>query len=300
LRFGIESGRPAQSYILEAPPRGAGRELAEQVLSLLFCEAGKKPCNACRPCRQARAHSHPDVLWVEPETRSRRIAIEKVRDLQRLVYETSFAGGWRACVIVGADRLTDDAANAFLRTLEEPPPRCLFLLLTDSPQALLPTVVSRSQAVAVSVPVEPLRADWWEAIRGALTQAGAEAAFSGDSVFPAQAKADCVNRLLKRIRDEIEKEEGEEEIVDARLREARTAVMRQMLLWYGDILALRCGAGDAIVFHQAERDFLRAKAARLSVRQCLRNVEAVAQMNRHMEANLPDGVALSLGFREIR
>ena len=83
---------------------------------------------------------------IEPEKKSRVIAVDAVRALNHRIQTSSFAGGWKVAVIKYADRLNDQAANAFLKTLEEPPARTLLLLLTDAPQSLLPTVVSRCPA----------------------------------------------------------------------------------------------------------------------------------------------------------
>ena len=78
----LRAGRLAQAYLLIGPPRGAGRALADRVLQLLFCEQAPEICGACRGCRQAAEHTHPDMLWVEPQLKSRAIAIGAVRELQ--------------------------------------------------------------------------------------------------------------------------------------------------------------------------------------------------------------------------
>ena len=65
---------------------------------------------------------------------------------------TSFSGGWKVGVIYGADRLRAESANAFLKSLEEPPPKTMYLLLTDQPDAILPTIVSRTQRIDLPLP----------------------------------------------------------------------------------------------------------------------------------------------------
>ena len=143
FRKSVEADRLAQAYLVIGPPRGAAGVLAERVLQLLFCESTDGPCGRCHGCGAVEAHTTPDVLWVEPQKKSRAISIEQIRDLQGRTFQTSVQGGWKGCVIVAADRMGAGAANAFLKTLEEPPPRSLFLLLSDTPNALLPTIVSR-------------------------------------------------------------------------------------------------------------------------------------------------------------
>ena len=147
-----QAGRLAQGYVVEGPLRGEGMELAVRLLSLLFCEMSETagaPCGSCRGCRQVTEHTHPDILWLEPQKKSRQISVEQIRDLQSRMYQTSYGGGWKAGVIVGADRLNIPAGNAFLKVLEEPPGQCLFLLLSEAPQFLLPTILSRCQRLSV-------------------------------------------------------------------------------------------------------------------------------------------------------
>ena len=137
LKKGLASGRLAHSYVVTAPPRGDGLLLAERVYQLLFCDDPGRGCGKCKGCRQVSEHTHPDLLWVEPQKKSRIISIDQIRELQKRIRKTSFAGGWKGCVLVGADRMPAPAANAFLKTLEEPPAKSLIFLLTEKGFILL-------------------------------------------------------------------------------------------------------------------------------------------------------------------
>ena len=97
---------------------------------------------------QIDSKSHPDVAYLEPEGAKRIIKVESMRE--RIVEPMSlaaFSGGWKVGVIIGADRMEAPSANAFLKSLEEPTPKTLYLMLTDQPDAILPTIVSRSQRI---------------------------------------------------------------------------------------------------------------------------------------------------------
>ena len=107
------------------------------------------------------SRSHPDVAWLEPQGRSRTIKVERGKDddgpgmrdgIVEPMSVTSFSGGWKAGVISGADRMRNEAANAFLKTLEEPPPKTIFLMTTDQPDAMMSTILSRSQRVDLPMP----------------------------------------------------------------------------------------------------------------------------------------------------
>ena len=115
--------------LVSGHPRGAGAEFAEGLLALPF--GVRDP---------AHLHAHADVRWIEPESKSRQIRIEEIRDLIEAIALTSYEGGWKAAVILFADRLNANAQNALLKTLEEPPPNSLLILATDVPAALLPCI----------------------------------------------------------------------------------------------------------------------------------------------------------------
>lgn len=315
LKHSVETDRLAQAYVLVGNPRGEAGALAENLLSLIHCTAAKKPCGKCAACGQVRRHAHPDMLWIEPESKSRRILIAQVRDIQQRICQTPLVGEWKSCVIVSADRLQEQASNAFLKTLEEPAGHSLFLLLTDSPQFLLPTIASRCQEVVIgtgqSEAPEPWRSRLLE-IMAEEMDFGPGAASGGGSPLAGMARAARVGRMLREVKAAAEEEveeslsaeaEEEKEVVEARIaaryREIRSAIMRSLLLWYRDILLLVCEANEGGLRHREFAEVLRRRAAALDCRRALRNVEIVETMHRQMERNLPDATVLGWGFGDL-
>jgi len=312
LRSSYTSGRFAQAYLIAGSPRAAGLPLAGRVLSLLFCGADEKPCGTCGGCRRIAGKTHPDVLWVEPQKRSRIISIEQVRDVERRIHQTSFEGGWKAAVFIGADRIGSAgsnfaAANAFLKTLEEPPPRSVFFLLTDSPQFLLPTIVSRCQRVTVSGRADELPDEW----RGKMLDLLCEKPLPGATV--AFGRSERLVALLKDMKkaaeaevcDAASSEDAEEENetlqarANARYRELRTALMRGLLLWHRDIMICLCGAEDDLLCYGERAVHARAAAGALSYRQAKRNLAVVNEMNEQLERNMAENHVLSFGFSRL-
>jgi len=300
----VESGRVAQGYVVVGPPRGEAGAFAQQALQMLFCDGAKKPCGECRNCRKVAERAHPDILWVEPEKKSRAISIDQVRDLQKLIYQTSFEGSWKACVMTAADRMGDPAANAFLKTLEEPPAKSVFFLLTDSPQSLLPTIVSRCQRVVVAGDPARISEEWRKGLLAVLADS------SGTSALAAFSRADRVDRILKEMKKQAEKEEtdaidaGGQEIdddtldarVNARYREMRTGMMQYLLRWYRDLLMVVCGMDDRLIHNRDDLELLKKKARSVAYRHALRNVTLIETMNRQFESNIPEASVLGLGF----
>lgn len=134
----IDEGRAAHGYLVCGDLDGGSKELTDRILAKLF------PEDAAR----LETGAHPDVSRVEPEGAKRIITVKSMRErILDPMATSSFSGGWKVGVIVGADRMEAPSANAFLKSLEEPSPKTLFLLLTDAPDAILPTIISRSQRI---------------------------------------------------------------------------------------------------------------------------------------------------------
>ena len=170
----IDAGRPAHGYLIVGDVRGNCLELVNRILGKLF------PSDAAL----LASRSHPDVAWLEPQGRSRTIKVARgkeddgpgMRDgIVEPMSVTSFGGGWKAGVISGADRMQVEAANAFLKTLEEPPPRTIFLMMTDQPDAMLPTITSRSQRIDLPMPSGILEGDDYEEVADAFAAKDAAA-----------------------------------------------------------------------------------------------------------------------------
>lgn len=307
IRRSYNANRLAHAYLIAAPKR-TGIRLAERIVCLPACEGEEKPCGACRVCRQVAERTYPDAVWVEPQTKSRIISIEQIRGVQQRVQQTAFGGGWKVCVFIGADRLGVSASNAFLKTLEEPPGQTVFLLLTDQPQALLPTILSRCQYISVSEGAGA-REDWAGKVLDILADAPAAGGLTA-----ILARSDRIVRLLKALNkaaEECEKDrtaesdiEEDKDTVAARIgsryREARGELMRLLMLWYRDLLMVVCGAEDAEPACGVSADVIRNRAENLSYRQARRNVEVVEEMSRRLEMNIPEAAVFAAGFLELR
>ncbi|MCS7282184.1 MAG: DNA polymerase III subunit delta' [Anaerolineae bacterium] len=149
LQQAVEEGELSHAYLFTGP-EGVGKgTLARALASALFCEGYPRPCGACRACRLVAAGHHPDLLWVGPATEKGHISIEQIRELQRILSLTPNLARHRLVVLDRFEQATASAANAFLKTLEEPPDYAVLILLAPEADALLPTIVSRCQIVAL-------------------------------------------------------------------------------------------------------------------------------------------------------
>lgn len=137
----VKAGRIGHAFLLTGP-RGVGKKsCADLIARAILCESAEPPCGECPECKKYLAGSHPDVHIVSSEERS--ISVEEIRTLREKLALRPFSGGRHIAIIRQADKLTAQAQNALLKTLEEPAGDTVFFLITDQPGAMLQTIVSR-------------------------------------------------------------------------------------------------------------------------------------------------------------
>lgn len=172
-------------------PTGIGKvAFAEELARSLLCENPDMEghaCGSCDSCGWFAQQNHPDYRRIRPEimedeteeeeasaksedgskkTRSKDIRIEQIRGLARMMSVSTHRSGLRIVLLYPAERLTIEAANALLKTLEEPPENTLFLLVADRPDQLLPTILSRCRMIALPMPAQEEALQWLEAQPG--------------------------------------------------------------------------------------------------------------------------------------
>ncbi|MBR1470104.1 MAG: DNA polymerase III subunit delta' [Lachnospiraceae bacterium] len=158
LRGAISSGRVSHAYIIHGEVRSGKEFVAKVFAQALLCEkpvtsadGSLEPCGECHSCRQAQTANHPDIIYV-PST----IGVEEVRDrIVETVQIKPYSGPYKIYIIEEAEKLTPQAQNVLLKTIEEPPAYVVFILLTSSTEALLPTILSR----CVVLNMRPVRDD---------------------------------------------------------------------------------------------------------------------------------------------
>ena len=144
LKNSLLKTRVAHAYLLEGI-RGTGKkEIALLITKALFCDSlidGYKPCEACHNCRRINSGNHPDVHKVEPDGLS--IKKQQIQDLQEEFSKKGVESARKVYMISDADKMSVSAANSLLKFLEEPNSQTTAFLLSEQPQQLLPTILSR-------------------------------------------------------------------------------------------------------------------------------------------------------------
>ena len=151
----LDDGTFVHAYLISGASGMGKRTLARLMAQHLLCTGEKRPCGACPACIQVRESNHPDVITVtpgkplSPEVKAGMagIPVDEIRYVNGLVGQHTFVGGRRVVIIERAEKMNPPAQNALLKTLEEPLAGTVFLLLSESPELLLPTIVSRCRSL---------------------------------------------------------------------------------------------------------------------------------------------------------
>ena len=147
LKKTIKQNRVGSAYLFFGPDGVGKTKTAKELAKVCNCQSIKEEdsCDICSSCYKINHDIHPDVKVIKPA--SIHFLISQIQDLQKEVYTTPFEGKKKVYILDEIDKMTKEAANAFLKTLEEPTSNVLFILITSSLEALLPTIISRCRPV---------------------------------------------------------------------------------------------------------------------------------------------------------
>lgn len=327
LQRSLTRGRLAHAYLFTGHQLDGLETLARTLAKTLNCQnpvrlAPEAPatdcCDACLTCRKIDGENHGDVHWVRPESRSRVITIEQIRELSREIHLKPNEAEFKVAVVVAADRLNPQAANAFLKTLEEPPPRSVLILLTTDASRLLETILSRclrlSFGGAGARQPDAAHLAW-------LGQFSELAAAGHKSLLGRYRLLDALQRHLAGLKEDVEKrlterspleryEEADKDLrdkwedeleaaIEAEYRRRRGELLLLLEWWLRDVWlhALRSGQ-DRLSFPQLAG--AGAVAQRISPQQALENLRVIEDTQRLLHTNVQESLALEVGLLKLQ
>ena len=296
-------------YLFEGPPRVGKHTAAIRLAMAAACTGeGIRPCGRCALCNQFDKRTHPDLIEIVPDPgrKSGTISVAQVRELIRQVRLRPYGARRRTVVIDPVDMLVPQAANALLKTLEEPPPGTGFILITSRSSALLPTVLSRSQRVRFSAAREDVLVPWLverkvpdpeRCARLSMGCPGAALELGSGGLKKLDAVRDHVVELVEggtRFRlGELEKVGKRKDPKGEAL--ARIAALETLLR---DCVAFSCAGGDRLL--NADRpDVVSRWAVRLWPRGIERLQEQIDLSRQRMEVNVNPRLMMEALFAHV-
>ncbi len=309
LRRAHENKRLGHAYLISGPVGSGKREVAAEL------------ANAVNGTDAADVFSSKarDIFVAEPESKSRRILIEQIRELEHGLQMRASEGRGKVAIIAEADRLQPQAANAFLKTLEEPPANSLLLLLSALPETLPDTIVSRCISIPLAANGEeielPERTEVVELLRGMARE-------KNWGVREAYRVAQGMQSLLGNIREQIKTQtaealEAEEErygkstdgswlenreeyykaLTESLYIQRRAMLVEVLLEWWSDVLRACTNV--------ARRDFPAAKkeiaalAERFGAADVLKRIQRLEELRDNLGRNIQEALAFEVAFLEI-
>lgn len=309
IRRAHEHGRIAHAYLIAGPSGSGKRRLVSEIANLVNGTNGE----------DVFASGLPEVHLAEPESKSRRIVIEQVRALEHALQMRAVDGRRKIAVIVDADRLQPQAANAFLKTLEEPPNDSLLLLLSTMPESLPDTILSRCiiiQLTAEEGMATPAEETELVALLASVTAHGPT------GVQSAYRLAQGFHRLLGRIRESIQSENSAalkrdearyknttdgawlddredyfKALTESQYLQRRARLLETIYVWWSDVL--RASTGVARMELTDARTATELVSKKLSTPEILRRIRRVEELRDHLGRNIQEALAIEVAFLNI-
>lgn len=330
LQRSLKRGRLGHAYLFVGSDLGELAEVARTLAKTLNCEnppARSGPnglpldsCDQCTSCRKIVTDSHPDLLWVRPESKSRIITIEQIRDLMQTVHLKPTHAPWKVAVIEAADRLKSEAANAFLKTLEEPPADSILILLSADPQRMLETILSRCLRLNFAGEGGHYREPEFLQWLTGFTEAASREQRSLLNRY--QLLGVLLNRLntlktnltetltqkspLERF-DDLDpklKERFEDELsasIEAEYRRSRADILTGVEWWLRDVWLGTLRMESAMLTYPQLAPASQAVARRITTVQALDNLSQIEQTQRLLAAtNVQEALALEVGLLKLK
>ena len=299
LKNALRSDRIANSYIFSGPT-GVGKEfVAINFAKALNCLSnGEDSCDQCISCRKIDDSNHPDVVVIRPE--GTRLKISQVRSLQRQGSYKAMEGSRKVYIITEAEKMTAEAANSLLKTLEEPPGIMVLILLTSVYSALLPTIRSRCQSLKFTlVPLDLLRSEL-------VTRFGIPESKAKWVALRSQGRVGRALKLAKEEGEDVDDEisaslldlsqKGRASLLDIFKKAESLGKVQDpfdiLLSWYRDLLLVKQGCSKALLIHSDKADELEKVARSCSDVQIEKLIRATLRTRSLIQRNINSNLAL--------
>ncbi len=326
LQRSLERGRLGHAYLFTGNEISRLGSLALTLAATLNCQNPVRnspggpavdACGKCIICCKINGDGHPDVHWVRPESKSRIITIDQMRELMQGIHLKPNETEYKIAVVEAADRLNLQAANAFLKTLEEPPAKSIFILLTTEPQRILETIISR--CLRLNFAGEGVSAIFVHH-RSWLVEFAESAAAEDKSLMGRYRLLGMLLKKLAEMREGIEsdmtaksplqrhddvdpklRDRWEDELaaaIEAEYRLKRSEFLAAIQSWLRDVwlctLKTTANASDLAMLPSTQK-----VAGRISTPQAAQNLAGIERTQRLLYTNVQEALALEVGLLKL-
>ncbi len=318
----IRLNRLAHAYLFKGD-RCSGKlptalALAQAVNCQKFEELGDA-CGQCDSCHRFASMSHPDLFLVKPESKSRRIVIDQILNLNKSVFQKPMMARYKVGIIEDADCMGPEAYNAFLKTLEEPPLNCLLLLLTTRPESLPDTIIARCQklsfATVISKHLTPLESKSLDFVSTLSADGNLFDLYSGLCNLIGE-----LDEMVKNHKNQLEEsldadkwkdiadksyfDKVEDETL-ARLsafrRLERQSILKIFYLWQRDLLVLKSNPDSRDIHFTQKRGILQSVSASCDEGKLLQATALIEKLMDDLDkTNLPEMLALETACLKLQ
>jgi len=304
LKASLRNNRISHAYIFSGPD-GVGKRLAAiNFAKALNCSsaASGSPCDQCASCKKIDSSKHPDIVTLKTKEEGASIKIEDVRALIKNVYLKPFEAHKKVYIIESAEYMKHEAANAMLKTLEEPPADSIIILLTENIKSLLHTIVSRCQVVKFfplklkdvediltkEHSLSPEDAHTLSHLSGG--RLGEALKFKEEDIFTKRSL--LINRILSGSMADFDFDDMPKEDVKVSL--------DMILTWYSDILNTKAGAPDYMLVNIDKKDIISNEAGKLSFDRIEGIINSVISAIIHIDQNANQKLLMSVLGMKIK
>lgn len=323
----LKHNRLAHAYLIAGASSELTDAFAREVAKTLNCTEPVSPnaqgvgidaCDACQTCRQIMDSQQADVTWIRPESKTRIITIAQIRSVLETVHLKAHGARYKVIIVSGADRMNTQAANAFLKTLEEPPARSILLLLSTEPHRLLDTILSRCLRIQLSG-VEEFGHDkagiaWLQQFsqhsEGASREVGLRYHLLSDlleclaskktqieealtAASPLEQHEDLEPKLRERFKQELSA------AIEAEYRRQRSELIGLLQWFLRDVWLQTLRSSQSLLRFPNLKSETQAIATRLSANNALKNLNIADGLQRQLNTNVQEALAIEVALLRL-
>ncbi|MDX1490007.1 MAG: DNA polymerase III subunit delta' [Pseudohongiellaceae bacterium] len=283
----LERDSLSHAYILAAEADTGKSHFAKFLAHALLCSqpVQYRACGECNACKLNASGNHPDLYNLSPQGNSKQIGVDQIRELRKFLETSSHAFGRRVIILDSAENLGISSANALLKGLEEPPAGVLFLLLSDRPKAVLPTISSRAQTLRVGKPTKSQSLQWLshelelsENEANLLLELAMDRPMSAYEMHESGLK-ESLSKIAGALLDIAKQAQSPSKIARDLAKTNAGDTIRLMLLWISTLIKAQLSANMALVHDKALSEF----ANTLNLRTNLADEQAKALFSLYNE-----------------